>query len=98
MRHRYGVTRQCAILSIMIGLQGAPILLPSSQAQPTQPAGKADKSAAMDSDWEKMKYELEKRRVDVEVQRVELEKDKAVDARTDALWTRISIVIPIVLG
>jgi hypothetical protein len=113
MRHHYTGARRCAALAVLVlGLQATPAFVSSSQAQPGQPAGRAEESKAADPDLEKMRYELEKRRVDLETRRVDLEtrrvtleerrlkfeKGKASDARSDVWWTRGSIAVPILIG
>jgi len=50
------------------------------------------------ADTEKMKQELERRKLELEARRVELEEQALLDARSEALWTRLAIVVPIVLG
>jgi hypothetical protein len=106
MRHHYTGARRCAVLAVLVlGLQATPAFVSSSQAQPGQPAGRAEESKAADPDLEKMRYELETRRVDLETrrvdleeQRLQLEEDKASDARSDARSTRFAILVPIILG
>lgn len=99
MRHPCTGAKRCAILAVLvIGLQAAPPFLSSSQAQSAQPAGKAKESKVADPDLERMKYELEKRRVGLEAEKNRIEREKMADARYDAVWTKVSIAVPILIG